>query len=169
MASQIIDDPRTFDTTKVVVSNSLPVWLALNQIMPVYPSFLSQGNETPPYATIHIEPSETRALQIVPYIDGDNSHWQLAKDRVKITIYGLRNYNALDYQDYILNFMRDNDIIGLMNDPIIRDEKRPQPELSVIAMKKTIEFEVSYYQSRIREVAMQYIKACVPNFILGAT
>lgn len=164
LASQIVDDPRLFDSRHLVVSNSLPVWLSLNAIMPVYPSFLVEDNLAPPYASIHIEPGSTEAIQGFPSTDVRSNHYQLTKDRVKITMYGLRNDQALDYQDYVNQFSLDTDIIGVMNTPIVRDEKRPQPEFSVIAMKKTIEYEVSYYQVRIRDLARQLILSAIVTF-----
>ena len=50
------------------------------------------------------------------------------------------------------------DNIGMLNMPVIQDEKVTQPEFGVIAMKKTITFEVSYYQQNIRNVARQLIE-----------
>ncbi|WP_343743371.1 hypothetical protein [Herbaspirillum huttiense] len=165
MESQIIDSMNGFDSKNVIVSDSLPIWLSLNQICPVYPSFLIPDNLRPPYAAIHIFPDQTRAIQSVPMYDRDGSHYQLVADRVRVTLYGMRNFNALDYQDYILDYMsNDENALGLMNMPVMRDEKRTQSELTVIAMKKTIEFEVSYYQSRVRDVARQFILSAIPNF-----
>jgi hypothetical protein len=57
MESQIIDDVTSLDTRNVVVSNSLPIWLGLNEIMPMYPSFLVDANLPPPYAAVHIDPN----------------------------------------------------------------------------------------------------------------
>jgi hypothetical protein len=168
MASQVIDCVEQLTDRSVVVSNSLPVWLSLNQIMPMFPSFLVPDNLPPVYAAVHIEPDATRALQSVPSFDSTLTHYQLVSDRVKITMYGMRNFNALDFQDYIYNYMlNDDNLFGLMNMPVIRDEKRTQAELSVIAMKKSIEFEVSYYQTRVNDVARQLILTCVPNFYIG--
>ena len=49
----------------------------------------------------------------------------------------------------------------MLNMPVIQDEKVTQPELGVIAMKKTITFEVSYYQQNIRNVARQLIESAL--------
>jgi hypothetical protein len=51
------------------------------------------------------------------------------------------------------------DNIGLMNMPIIQDEKIAQPEFGIIAMKKTITFKVSYYQNTVNDVALKYIQS----------
>lgn len=166
MESQIIDELEDFDNTHVVVSNSLPIWLTLNEIMPVYPSFLIPANIRPPFAAIHIDPNGTTALQAVPFIARDGSHYQLVSDRVRITIYGLRNNDALDYQDYLFKYMENTDNMGLMDMPVIRDAKRTQSELSILAMKKVMDVQVSYYQTRIQDIARQFIKSCIPNFIV---
>ncbi len=46
----------------------------------------------------------------------------------------------------------------MMSASAMRDEKRAQRELGVLAMKKTIEYRVSYYQTRANAVAQQLIK-----------
>jgi hypothetical protein len=51
-----------------------------------------------------------------------------------------------------------------MNMPTVRDEKRPQSEIQAIAMKKIIEYDVSYYQSRIRDIARQLILDCIVDY-----
>ena len=164
MRSQIIDDVRMFDSLNVVTSNSLPIWLALTEFMPVYPSHVVPTNILPPYASIHIDPASTRAMQSAPMLDQTLTHTQLVRENVKITIYGLRNFNALDFQDYILQYSIDSDAIGIMNIPVIRDEKRTQSEISILAMKKSIEFEVNYYQSRAQNIARQLILSVIPTF-----
>ena len=176
LASQLVDDPTTFDASSLVVSNSLPAWLALNGYAPLYldgfnnlglplfPSFAVPDNLTPPYASVHIEPSDTSPLQMTPYIDATMGHWQLARDRVRVTLYGVRNAAALNFLDCVQQYSLDTDAFGLMSVPIVKDEKRTQVELSMLAMKKTIDFEVSYYQNRVNGIARQYITRCVPTF-----
>lgn len=176
MATQLVDDPRQLDTQNVVVSNSLPAWLGLryfdpvwlycdNPGIPLYPSFLSPDNLPPVYGTVHIGDEDTRPLQNVPYIDPfTGSHWQLASDKVRVTLYGTRNFNAQDFVDLVLQYAQNGGAFGIMSQPIIRDAKKTQPELQVIAMKKTILFEISYLQSRIRDQALQVISSCIPSF-----
>lgn len=165
MATQIVNTRDGFDTADVVVSNSLPIWLALNQYMPVFPSFLLPPNTLPPYATVHIAPETTGALSAAPLIDGTGSHFQLASERVKVTIYGLRNFNAMDYLDYVLQYSLDSDAIGIMNIPTVRDEKRTQLEFATLAQKKSVEFEINYYQTRARDIARQLITAAVATVV----
>jgi hypothetical protein len=164
LASQVIDSPSNLPAGPVV-SNSLPVWLALNRFMPMYPSFLLPANLEPPYAAVHIDPADTEALASAPLIDRTSTHTQLTKDRVRITMYGLSNSQALDFQDYVFQYITNNDnVIGLMNMPIMRDEKRTQSELNVIAMKKTFELDVSYYQTRINTLARQLITDVIAQY-----
>lgn len=155
--SQIIDNKLDLDTRDVVVSNSLPIWLTLNQYMPMYPSYLVTPNMQPPYAAVHIEPNDTAAIQSAPLIGMTSDHTQLVFDRVRITMYGLRSDTALDFVDYVYSYTLNTDNFGIMNMPVIRDTKRTQAEMTVIAMEKTIEFEINYYQTRLREIARQYI------------
>lgn len=176
MQTQIIDKIDGFDSQNVVVSNSLPIWLALNSYAPawatftnetpLYPSFAVPGNIAPPYGAVHIPPEGTKPIQAVPSLGRTMTHDQLVHDTVKITLYGLRNYNALSFIDCVNQYSLDTDFIGIMNMPVVRDEKRMQSELNVLAMKKTIEFEVSYYQSTARDVARQQILEAVPSFTI---
>lgn len=178
MATQIIDDPSGFDSRNVVVSNSLPAWLALNGYNPgygfgnpslvLYPSFLTPSNLEPPYAAVHIPPEATRTLAMAPRIDSRTStHSQLCADLVRITLWGTRNFSALDFVDCVNQYSSDFGAIGMMNSPVVRDEKRTQTELGTLAMKKTVEFEVSYLQSRINDVAMQAIQRATAAFSVG--
>lgn len=170
MQSQIVDDPGSLDTKNLIVSNSLPLWLRLSQyqptfpsygfgnpILPLFPSMLAPPNVRPPYATVHIYPEGTRSLTSAPVIGRTSSHSQLVADRVKITMYGMRSYDAMDFIDCVNQYSSDYDEIGILNMPVIRDEKRTQDELSIIAMKKSVEYEVSYYQNRANDIARQLI------------
>jgi hypothetical protein len=150
-----------------VVSNSLPTWLTLGNIVPFYPSFAVPYNLAPPYAAVHIEPSNTTALQQVPWIDNNLVSWQLTQDKVRLELYGVRNQTAIILLNAILKYMTDYETIGLMNTPIVCDEKRTQVELGVLAMKKTIEFDVSYYQSAQTLIAYQYILSAIPTYKVG--
>jgi hypothetical protein len=176
MESQIVDTLADLNLTDQVISNSLPVWLALSgaavfgltpPAFPIYPSFLVPQNAAPPYASIHIGESDTEAVQGAPWFDFEQTHWQLVKDRVKVVLYGVRNADALDFQDFVFQYSINSGIIGIMNVPVIRDEKRTQTELGILAQKKRIEFEVNYYQSALKALAWQYILSAVPTFIVN--
>ena len=186
MTTQIIDSMTGFDTQSVIVSNSLPIWLALNQFFPMYPSYLVDQNIVPPYAAVDITPQDTTALGQFPIVSniaptigsgsaiagyaiaGDaiagkaiisttSAINQLAHDKVKITIYGIRNNEALNFVNYVLQYSLNTDNIGIMNMPIIQDEKMTQSELGIMAQKKSITFEVSYYQNTVNNIALQLI------------
>jgi hypothetical protein len=161
MASQIIDSADQIDIDNVIVSNSLPLWLSLNQFFPMMPSFLSQQNEVLPYATVNIDPRSTRALASAPLIYIDSSHYQLTSDTVKISMFGVRNAQALEFVDYVLDYSRNTDNFGLMNMPIIQDEHVLQKELNIIAQKKTITFEISYFQKNILNIAKKLILSAI--------
>lgn len=176
LASQLVDDLYGLAASGVIVSDSLPVWLALQTYQPIwfkssnpclplgqasslvlYPSFLVPQNIQPPYGVVHIEPSQTHAIQAFPFLSSTDSHVQLAADHVRITLYGCANNVAQDLVELINQYSLDTEVIGIMNMPILRDEKRTQSEIAAIAMKKTIEYDVSYYQTRVRNIARQLI------------
>lgn len=175
-ATQLIDTSTAFSAAQIV-SNSLPAWLLLNNLAPFYgfgntipvlPSFLVPQNEAPPYASVHIIPETTRGLASAPTIDPTTStHTQLCAETARITLWGLTNNQALDFVDCVYQFSNDVSLFGIMNVPVVRDEKKTQSELQVIGMKKVVEFEVSYLQHRINTVARQVIKHCVPNISIG--
>jgi len=174
LATQIVDDPTTLDLSDVIVSNSLPLWLSLGSAtvfgktaptFPIYPSFLIPQDAVPPYIGVHIGDTDTEAIQSAPSFDYEDSHFQLCKDRVKITLYGLRNDAVLDFQDFVFQYTLDTDNMGVMNMPVIRDEKRTQREMGILAQKKSFVIEVNYYQSRVREIGRQLILESIQTYL----
>ena len=165
LENQLINSPEDFDTTNLIVSNSLPIWLSLNQFFPLFPADLVPFNFPPPYAAVDVQ--ETSALQAAPVVDQFSNHWQLVSDKVLITVFGTRNFSALDWQDYVYSQSLDADIFGIMNSPVFVDEKRKQVEMNMISQKKSIEFEISYYQVRVRDLAQQLIKRVIPSYIVA--
>lgn len=177
MEDMIIDDLSQFDQVDIIVSNSLPIWLAIATpqawpqptapTFPIYPSFAVPDNIRPPYATVHINPETTMALAAAPSFDDTQSQVQLSYDNVRITLYGVRNNDALDFQRFIYQYMVDTDDMGLMDQQVMRDAKRTQSELNILAIKKVIDLQVSYLQSRVRDTAWKYILSCVPTLLIG--
>jgi hypothetical protein len=186
LANILVPVGQELPKTTLVVSNSLPMWLTLKAYNPIwlnppnpgitlYPSFLVPDNLKPPYGVVHIAPEGTEALQMAPNFGPtlpvgiaalgtvfgttpDTTHYQLASDRVRITLYGTTNQQALDWLDLVNRYSYDQDAIGIMASGVMRDEKRTQRELAMLAMKKTIEYRVSYYQTRANSVAQQLIE-----------
>lgn len=180
MAAMLLDSPDAIDFTRAVTSNSLALWLSLNNYvcpyydgfsnaLTLYPSYLTPPNILPAYGAVHIDPNLTRALQAVPYLDRNRRHTQLLTDHVRITIYGLQSDEAIDFVDTVMQFSRDTDAFGIMNMPVITDGKRVQNELETIAMQKIVEFDVSYYQTRVANVARQLILSAVPTYLIDTT
>jgi|HubBroStandDraft_3_1064219.scaffolds.fasta_scaffold00003_22 hypothetical protein len=169
METQIIDTQADLDALEPIVSNSLPIWLAMPSYVPpypgftcpipLYPSFLVPDNEPPPYGAVHIE--DTRSLVDAASFGPTLTSEQLAAETVRITTYGVNNDTIITFLNFVLQYSYDWNFIGMMNMPIIVDEKRTQPELRVIAQKKVIEFKVSYLQTSVRNVARQFIKGFV--------
>lgn len=170
LATQVIDDPATIDLSNLVVSNSLPIWLTLNQYFPLFPSLLVPDNMVPPYAAVHIGEDDTSAagLSLAPFYDQNGSRFQLVRDRVKVTLYGVRNFMVMDWLDLVDQYTLANpSVMGIMNVPVPRDAKRGQTEFSIIAQKKVVEFEVNYYQARVHNIALQYIQSVIINYNFG--
>ena len=170
MESQLVDVGSQLPPDTLVVSNSLPAWLAIVAYNPVwlvpknpqitlYPSFLIPDNIRPPYGVVHIDPNQTQGLQSTPHLNRYATHEQLATDRVRVSLWGLTNSQASDWFDTVNRYSEDTSAIGMMSTPaVIRDEKIIQVELGVIAMKKTIEFEIAYNQTAMRDTALQLIE-----------
>lgn len=169
LASQLLDRDGMIDPTRAITSNSLALWLALNSYksfwssqfktpVTLYPSDLVEPNLTPPYGVVHIGGNDTRALQAAPYLDASYSSWQLAADRVRVILYGLQSDEAIAFHNAVLAYSRDTDNFGIMNVPIVSDDKRPEPGMQAIAMKKTITYDVSYIQARVAQIARELIR-----------
>lgn len=174
MATQVIDDLAGFNQRQIV-SNSLPAWLALNAYAPafgfalpgglvLYPSHLTPLNERPPYGAVHIDPAGTEALASAPTIMRDSSHFQLCADTVSVTLWGMRNDEALTFIDAVYQYSANTDAIGIMNIPVVRDDKKTQAELGTIAQKKRVDFRVSYLQNRISAISRQVMKMAIVGF-----
>lgn len=160
METQLIDAIDDIPTD-LVLSNSIPIWLSLNQFARVYPSFLSPANLYPPYIVADVK--ETTPLQSSSFQKND-IRWQWVKDRVRVTMYGLNNQQALTYVDYIVNSALEDELFGVSNIPIITDGKANQVEINVLAKQKFIEFDVNYYQATARAIAYKLIKEAICNY-----
>lgn len=179
MATQIIDDPRTFASQQLIVSDSLPAWLRFASYLPpwapvnrplvqFYPSFVVPDNIAPPYVAVHIEPNGTNSMQAMPFLDVNTNQYQLASDRVTLTLYGCNNDVAQSLLYCIMQYTLDQpDTFGIMNMPVVQDEKEGQNELNILAQKKRIRFDVSYNQSDVRNIARQLITSSIPTVQVG--
>lgn len=170
LASQLIDNAAQLPSAPIV-SNSLPIWLSQTAFGPVYPSFLVPDNVQPPYIVAHVEPQQTAALQGFPLYQGwpssipeplqptlyDLTSQQLCQDKVRLTLYGFNNQKALQYLSLLIDYSVNTDAFGFMNSPVPMDEKRTQREMAVVAMKKRIDIDASYYQSTADAVARRLI------------
>lgn len=162
MRSQIINSADDIDLSDVVVSSSLPVWLALSQYMPMFPAMLSTQNLSPPYATVKC--SNTSPIAGSFYLDEQQNQYQLVSEDVTISITGLRNAGVEDFLRYVQQYTLGDDAeMGVMNIPVVQDERVTQNELNIIAMRKTIKFKVNYYQQRMRNVARRLITSAIPS------
>ncbi|MHB1659583.1 MAG: hypothetical protein ACYCRF_09790, partial [Acidithiobacillus sp.] len=170
-----------------IVSNSLPIWLGLPTALvglpgvtapdiTVYPSFLVPENIVPPYIVAHVEPGLSAPVQqFMRYRWSERTgsgpyslpSAQLVKDVVKLTLYGLTNQQAIQWFSAVTRYSEYTDAFGFMNSPIIQDEKRAQPEIAAIAMKKTLVIEASYYQSAADAIARNLIVSASCSFTVS--
>jgi hypothetical protein len=179
METQLLDVGAEPSDDTLIVSNSLPAWLSLMTYDPIwliagnpgiqlYPSFLVPDNLRPPYGAVHIAPESTRAMAGIPVIGYSGLHSQLATEEVEVTLYGTNNDQALAFLDLVNQYSLDTGIIGMMSATLPRDDKRIQNELSVLAQKKTIRFEINYLQQSMPDVARPLILSVPITYILGA-
>lgn len=162
MRSQIINSVDDIDLNDVVVSSSLPVWLSLSQYMPMFPAMLSTQNLSPPYATVKC--ANTSPIAGAFYLDEKQNQYQLVSEDVTISVTGLRNASVEDFLRYVQDYtLTDVAGMGVMNIPVVQDERVTQNELNIIAMRKTIKFKVNYYQQRMRNVSRQLISTAIPS------
>jgi hypothetical protein len=169
--TQVIDDPSTFNP-KLIVSNSLPIWLYMPIYVPpypgftcpvpLYPSYLVTENLIPPFGAVHI--NDTNALEMTPYLGPRLQSSQLCQDKVKIHLYGTDNETSITFLNFIEQYSRDWNTIGFASSPCIRDEKQIQPELRILAQYKCVEMEVNYRQQVSRDVARQLIEHAKVQF-----
>lgn len=164
MNSQIVDVAEDLDLGTPIVSSSLPVWLSMTDSgVTLFPAMLSESNLTPPYATIRC--SKVTGIAGGYYLDVNSDQYQLVQEEVKINFTGLRNDDIQNFWRYVNDYTLRNDAeFGIMNIPVVQDERVPQNELNVIAMRKTVTFQINYYQGLMREVARKVIVSAIPNF-----
>lgn len=181
MQTQVIKSAGDLpDPEDLIVSNSLPVWLSFNTVIPdwpfypalplpftVYPSFLVPQNIVPPWGSIHIGEDDTNPIASAPTFQSTQTQEQLSYDHVRVTLWGTNNDVAQNFIAAVNQFSVDTGLIGIMSRPIIRDGKRIQSELGTIAQKKVIEYDVSYIQQNIVDFARKLITQVVPTFILN--
>ncbi|EJA6949891.1 hypothetical protein MUZ47_000543 [Salmonella enterica] len=160
MRSQIIDCPEEISDERII-SNSIPLWLAMKDFATVYPSYLVPQNLRPPYIAVDVRNSTP--LQAAPIVYG-GQRFQLVQDSVRLTLYGFTNRMALDYIDSVVRRALEGEEFGVTNMPIPVDAKSGQVEINALAKKKTVDFEVNYYQSTVRDISRQLIKKVIMNY-----
>lgn len=170
LASQLVASATDLPI-EPIVSNSLPIWISQQTFgaltVPVYPSYLVPDNVVPPYIVAHVEPDMTEAPSFPIYQWPGNptpptqlqqmAASQLAKDNVKLTLYGFTNQMAIQYLAMLIDYSVNTGNFGFGNTPVARDDKRTQVEIAAIAMKKTIHIVAWYYQSAADAIARRLI------------
>ncbi|MCL1515212.1 hypothetical protein [Parasaccharibacter sp. TMW2.1890] len=146
--SQFIDSASMLQKMEPVTSSSLALFLALPMLgsvaldwcpwpsgVPVFPSFAVPDNQPPPYVAVHNAPDGGRAVSMGTLDPRRILHWALLND----------------------------DRLGIINSPHIRDEKQASAEINALAMSKTIELDVMYSQTALRDTALQLIRHVTPT------
>lgn len=159
--TQIIQDPNTLSSAQIV-SNSMPFWMSLSTPeLPIYPSYLSPLNLTPPYVTAHIE--STNAWSQTPAYDQYLNQTQLVADEVKFTMWGLNNDAVMNFQYQVLQTSL-NGGYGISSMPVIYDKKVPQSEFQILAQAKGWDLKVNYTQGSSRQIAQKLITSAFASF-----
>lgn len=168
LADILVDDISTLDLTNRVVSNSMPAWLMFTQTKIatftntwlLYAAYLLPDNLIPPYAAVYIDPRQTKPIGAGRFYDTNGNRFQLVTDTVEVTFYGVRNDAILDWVDAVVQYGLNNPTtFGVMNSPVPVDQHRIQVEISAIAEKKSVTFQVCYYQSRLDAIVQKYISS----------
>jgi hypothetical protein len=111
---------------------------------------------------VHIE--DTSVLQMNAYLGPRLQSSQLCRETVKIHLFGVNNEKAIDFMNFVTQYSRDWNYIGLAESPAINDEKDVQPEMKIISKRKYIEFDINYCQSVSRDMARQLIEHAKVQF-----
>jgi hypothetical protein len=119
------------------------------------------SNLKPPFVAVHIDPEQTTAITSAPHLGTTMNHNQLAHDMVTVTCYGMNNGVVMQFFDAVMQYSFDTDLFGIMSMPVPVDDKKIQTELTILAMKKRISFEVSYRQAAVRDIAQQLVVDCL--------
>lgn len=162
MLTQLIDDLDDLDLDNVVVSSSLPIWLGADLDQTLFPAKLAQQNFHPPYVSVKC--GNPRPLA-GGYSTGKNgTTYQLVEEDVTLTMTGLRNNEALDLVQKVVERAGDGLLeMGVMNVPIVQDVLDNQNEFNILSMRKTVTFRVNYYQERIRDISRGLILKVIPH------
>lgn len=142
MESQIIDDLDDLDLEDTIVSNSLPVWLDIDNTIDIYPSYLIPTNLPPPYIAVDIDNTESITAGFT--IDNDGNFDSPQKEKVSLTFFGFNRRKAAEFLNTVNQYCMSTDEIGIINTPVVNDEKAPQSDFNVIAQKKKAVFWVNY-------------------------
>ena len=166
-ATQVIANPADVMASSTIVSNSLPIWMAMStDDLPVYPSDLSPLNLPPPYVTADIQ--GTQAMTMAPLYDADSGQTQLCRETVVFTLWGCRNDQAMDFQMAVLaNSLPDDAAYGTMTPLVPVDLKKPQADFAIIAQQKQLSVDVNYLQARTRAIARKLILSAAITVTVG--
>jgi hypothetical protein len=166
LMTQLINDLNELPL-QPMVSNSLPLFMALNQYGTTFPSFLVSDNLIPTYIVANITATEALQSSPIPFskksTDNPNTYnfgtAQLMQDTVEIIMYGMNNQKAIKYLNYLLDTSVNKGEFGFCSIPSITDEKYTQTELGIIALKKKMQFKVSYNQITLDSIENNLIKS----------
>ncbi|MXV43464.1 hypothetical protein GS501_00010 [Saccharibacter sp. 17.LH.SD] len=169
---QFIETEAELEGISPIVSNSLPfflamatespaplAWCAWPRGVPVFPSFSVPDNQNAPYVSAHHESESTTALSMGTRSPNGTTD-TLTRERVRLRLVGLTNEEASNVLNFVTHWALLNwDKLGVLNTPILRDDKRPLAPINTLGMLKTIDFDVMYSQHAARSVAFQTIQS----------
>lgn len=159
-----IDDIDNLDLENGIVTNSIPLFLTLNDIVQIYPAFLVPTNLKPPYATIEVKESKGIAAGATynEFEDSRLAQW----DRIELNIYGLRKKQLSDFLKYLETKQLETHAFGLYWLPSIQNQNIPQSEVNVLTNKKVLTFDVNYVIEDVRNNATAFIESIFVGFFI---
>ncbi|MXV44326.1 hypothetical protein GS501_04605 [Saccharibacter sp. 17.LH.SD] len=173
LVHQLIETEAELDGRSPIVSNSLPFFLAMKhdtnpalawcawpQNIPVFPSFSVPNNQPPPYVSVHNDEDSLQATHMGAVDITGTSTDTLVQERVRLHFVGLNHQDASTILTFIprwalLNWGK----MGVLNTPVLRDDKQPLADLNTLASLKRADIDVMYSQHAARSVAFQTIQS----------
>jgi len=159
-----IDDINDLNLDDTVITNCIPLFIALNDQVQIYPAFLNPTNLKPPYATIEVKQTTGVAAGITfnEFDDSKLMQW----DKVELSIFGLRKKQLSDFLKYLTTKQLETEAFGIYWLPSIQNENIPQSEVNILTNKKVLSFDVNYVIEDIRNAATAFIENIFVDFFV---
>ncbi len=155
MQNTFLDTEDDFRNRNMQFSSSVPLFIMFSMGLfdlfqdhyDMYPGWLTPYNKKPPYISINV--SDTEALSSATAyetVDGNTYIGKLVTEKVTFTLYGYDNEQIMIFLSDLEKWSMVYNYVGFMSSPAIVDEIHSKVETGTVALKKTIEVDISYIQ-----------------------